>query len=116
MKWAFLINGIVQLCIAILMYLGVFQLIPELSKIASLSIGVLALISILFYKNYSETTIERQVFLCFMFYNAAVSMISYSSNPIEFPNKIASCLIHLGLFVLLLFAYMSELKPDKTTS
>ena len=113
MKWAFLINGIVQLCISILMYLGLFQLIPELGKIGTLSIGVLALISILFYKNYSETTIERQVFLCFMFYNAAVSMIAYSSNLNDFSNKMTSCLIHLALFILLLFAYMADLKPDK---
>ena len=109
MRLTFLFNGLVQLIISIGLYMNMIEMGLG-NRIPALALAVLAIISLLFYKNYQESDLSRYVFLSFMFYNAASAMISYSSSPESFPLHRSFTLIHLALFVIFFMSYMKSIK------
>ena len=109
MKKAFLINGTVHLIFAIYLYLGGLGQIFEM-RFFSIALLVLALISLIAYTSYEENQFFRYLFLCFMFYNAVLSLVSYSminraDNSIRY-----FVFLHLILFIIFFLAYMNASK------
>ena len=119
MKNAFLISGLVEIVGAIVVYFNAEAIFPDsgylLSKMYGIAAFVLGMISFLFWrKPDQDSELYKQVFLCFMFFHAALAFSSYAT-PLEiFPLKLGSTLTHLFVFVVFFISYMNGLKPDQS--
>ena len=117
-KWALLISGIVEVSTAIIIYFNpnlVFQSdipIIFIYKLYALTIFVVGLVSILTARNYSEDAITRQIFLCMMFFHAALTMMTYTANSYELMQPLQASITHGIIFVLFIYAYLTDIKKD----
>ncbi|MDA8693122.1 hypothetical protein N9L92_03600 [Saprospiraceae bacterium] len=117
-KWALLISGIVEVSGAIILYFNpnlIFQSdIPIflIYKLYALTLFVVGLISLLTARHYREDDYSRHIFLCMMFLHAAVSMMTYTANYDELVQPLQASITHGILFILFVFAYLSDIKKD----
>ncbi|MBT8230259.1 MAG: hypothetical protein KJO50_08360 [Bacteroidia bacterium] len=122
MKYALLISGIVELLGGIVVYFN-----PEIAfrtesspitifKMYGLLAGVIGLINILAYKHYSEARIITIIYISMMFFHAAVGFIVFADRQNFFHQQSIAAVLHLGIFSILFFCYLKDLKPDVNKS
>lgn len=116
MKWALLLSGIIELIGACLCYFAPHLVYdngsPYLVKLYGLSALVLGIINLLLYVYYSETKLVKLIYLAMMFFHGAVAMMTYGSASAAISYPLGTTLTHLGVFVVFLFGYMNDVKPD----
>jgi uncharacterized membrane protein HdeD (DUF308 family) len=117
-KWALLISGIVEVSGAIIIYFNpnlVFQSdIPVvlIYKLYAITVFIVGLISLLTAKHYREDDLTRHIFLCMMFLHAVLTIMTYTANNYELVQPLQACITHGILFLLFVFAYLSDIKKD----
>lgn len=117
MKFAFLISGIIELIGAAvcsffpdLIFLGTA---PLVSKMYGLSAAVIGIMSLLAFRHFSPLPLFRHLIVLLMFFHGALAMLCYNARPELIPHHLPATIVHLALFVLLLFGYMNGVKPEK---
>ena len=116
MKLALLISAIVEIIGGLVSYLYpdvIFsQGNPLLYRIYGLSALTIGIFTFLLFKHFEETKFFRLAYMTLMFFQGALAMIIYSSSSEYIDYKLGANLTHLILFVLLLYGYLKDLKPD----
>ena len=117
-KWALLVSGIVEVTGAIIIYFNpnlVFQSdIPVILiyKLYALAVFVIGLICLLAARHYREDDYTRHIFLCIMFLHAALSIMTYTADNYELVRPLQASITHGILFVLFVYAYLTDIKKD----
>ncbi len=119
MKWAILIGALVEMIGAIILYFNAQSIFPEsdsiLPRMYAVAIAVLAFICFKLYQdNQFENPFQRQIYLGIMFFHAALSFICFSTSETEMPLKLYATISHLGMFIILLMAYLRDIKADES--
>ena len=118
MKYALLISGIVELIGGLIVYFHpalVFNI--ELSqltifKMYGLIATVIGLINIMTFKHFTESRIITIIFLCMMFFHAAVTFLLFADRQDILHHKQIAIYLHLIIFLIFLVSYLRGLKPD----
>ena len=117
-KWALLVSGIVEVSGAIILYFNphlIFQsdipiqMIYKMYGITMFIVGLLCLITV---RHYADNTMTGHIFLLIMFFHAALSMMTYTADNTEIIQPIQASITHGILFVMFLFAYLSDVKKE----
>ena len=115
MKWGFLLSAVLELSAGIIVYLYPTLVFSDalgvMPQFLGLALFVLGIMNFLCFRHYEASRFFKLMYLGTMFYHAVIAMICYRSGT-ELLHASAATITHLGVFVLLLIAYMQDIKPS----
>jgi len=115
MKLAFLVCGIIELigaaACSFFPTLIFAETAPLISKMYGLSASVIGIVSLLAYRDFSPAPLFRHLLVLMMFFHGALAMLCFKASAALIPYHLPATIVHLAMFVILLFGYMSNVKP-----
>lgn len=115
MKWAFLLSGILEIIGGLLCYFYpevIFSQLHILTSIFGIAIVVLGIINIFCYRHYNENQFFRTVYISMMGYHAIVAMTCHGLHQGDWQYAKQAAYTHLVLFIIFIFFYLKDVKPD----
>lgn len=120
-KWALLVSGIVEVSGAIIIYFNpdmIFQSdipIQMIYRLYAVTMLILGLICLLTARHYSDNDLISHIFLTVMFFHAVITTMLYTADNSELIAPLQASITHGILFVMFLFAYLSDVKKVKVS-
>ena len=117
MKYGLLLSSVVEFLGGIIVFFASHLILPDnacslpLVKMYGLLAVVVGFINYQAYRHFDESPIARKVFMAMFFFHGALALMCYrmDSSVINYP--LAATITHLVLFVILLMAYLKDVKP-----
>lgn len=115
-KWALLVSGIVEVTGAIIIYFNpemIFQddiPIQMIYRLYAITMLIVGLICLLTARHYLDNQLTSHIFLTIMFFHAVITTMLYTADNSEVIQPTQSSITHGILFIMFLFAYLSDVK------
>ena len=119
MKYGLLLSGVVEIIGGIIVFFASDLILPEnaaalpLVKMYGLLAFVVGFINYQAYLHFDDNPLGRKVFMAMFFFHGALALMCFRMNASVINYPLAATLTHLALFVVLLMAYLKDVKPEK---
>lgn len=114
-KWLFLVCGAIEFTGALLIYFNSEQLYNNISanmvesRLYAITMLSLSIVCFICFHHFSkQQKVFDHIYLVLMFFNAAVSIMTYNTPLAEFELAKQATWTHGALFILLVIGYLND--------
>ena len=117
MKYGLLLSGVVEIIGGIIVFFASDLILPSnaaalpLVKMYGLLAVVVGFINYQAYIHFDGHALARKIFMAMFFFHGALAMMCFRMDTSIMKYPLAATLTHLALFVVLLMAYLKDVKP-----